>query len=336
MANFDKFAGQSALGWDRKAQTQTLRPGSDTRIGLWGGGPKGEDLVVSPVDPTVCTVHELTRPTAPNWRVFTITALREGDTEIRANLPGTSNAWATMRVRIKHASVGVRLVFFPGEKLSHGQMVGTIYVIGGKGERYEAAGGPPKPFKDHGGHTGEPTPKGHYTLGPKQHVIAPSWPNSAIPYGATLRIHNGECEYESDTRPGVWHVVTGPTGVVTQAVIAFARRDGTKVNVKEVTEKVRGAFIDPKTNTLRFTEWKANDFGRWGWNLRNKGGGTAYFIHTTPDDEAATEDKKAFFLANSHGCIHIRPRDRDEMIKLGYLKQGVGFEVRSYDEKGPP
>jgi hypothetical protein len=336
MANFDKFAGQSPHGWDKKAGVQTLRPGSDARIGLWGGGPAGEDLTVSAADPSICTVHELPRPGAPLWRIFAITALREGDTQIRAVLPATTNAWATMQVHVTHAAAGVRLVFFPGERLAHGATVGAIYVIGGKGESFEAAGGPPTPFKDRGGHTGEPTPVGHYMLGPKRHVVAPSWPKSAIPYGAALRLHNGECEYADDAHPGDWHLATGPSGVVTQAAIAFKRRDGISVDVHDVTKLVRNIFIDPTTGTLRFTEWKMNDFGRWGWNLMTSRGGTAYFIHTTPDDEAATEDKKAFFLANSHGCIHIRPNDRDTMISLGYLKQGVGFEVRSYDEKGPP
>ena len=230
----------------------------------------------------------------------------------------------------------VRLVFFPGETTSHGQTVGTIYVVGGKGEKYEAAGGPTKGFKDRGGHTAEPTPKGHYTLGPRAHVIAPSWPKSTIPYGATLRIHNGEVEYQDDSHTGGWHVVTGPHGVVTRAVINFKMRDKQKVDIGKTTEAVRNSFIDPMTKTLRFTEWKFNDFGRWGWNLRTKGGGTVYYIHTTSEDEAATDAHKAFFLMNSHGCIHLRPADRDEMMSRGYLKQGVEFEVKSYGEKGPP
>ncbi len=41
-------------------------------------------------------------------------------------------------------------------------------------------------------------------------------------------------------------------------------------------------------------------------------------------------------LENSHGCIHIHPKDRDDMMKKGYLKQGAYFEVKGYGEKGPP
>jgi L,D-transpeptidase catalytic domain len=245
-----------------------------------------------------------------------------------------------MQVHVTHAKAGgIRLVFFPGERTSHGAVLGAIYVIGGKGERFEAAGGPRTGFKraTDGGHTGEPTPAGRYTLGPKQHVVTSSWPMSTIPFGAALRLNKGEVEWENDAQPGIWHVATGPSGAVTRAFTAFMQRSGQSVSLKDAVEAVRDIFVDRPTGTLLFTVWKQNDFGRWGWNLRNaRGAGTAYFIHTTPDDEAETEARKAFFLANSHGCIHIRPIDRDKMIALGYLKQGVEFDVRSYDEKGPP
>lgn len=35
------------------------------------------------------------------------------------------------------------------------------------------------------------------------------------------------------------------------------------------------------------------------------------------------------------GCVHLRPTDRDEFIRKGYLRDGVDFEVRPYSEKGP-
>lgn len=41
-------------------------------------------------------------------------------------------------------------------------------------------------------------------------------------------------------------------------------------------------------------------------------------------------------LGNSHGCIHIRPSHRDEMMKKGYLKAGIEIEVKPYGQKGPP
>ena len=35
----------------------------------------------------------------------------------------------------------------------------------------------------------------------------------------------------------------------------------------------------------------------------------------------------------SHGCIHIRPIDIDEILKKGYLKKGYEFIVHSYKAK---
>ena len=63
---------------------------------------------------------------------------------------------------------------------------------------------------------------------------------------------------------------------------------------------------------------------------------TAYFIHTTPEDEAADAKKAAVFLANSHGCVHLVPSERERLMKAGYLKEGMHFEVRPYTETGPP
>jgi hypothetical protein len=82
--------------------------------------------------------------------------------------------------------------------------------------------------------------------------------------------------------------------------------------------------------------WLLNDFGRWGWNLRRHGHRSPYFIHTTPEDEAATAAGRAVFLANSHGCVHLIPLERDRMMAQRFLKEGTEFEVRRYGEIGPP
>ena len=142
-------------------------------------------------------------------------------------------------------------------------------------------------------------------------------------------------EFQSDTG-GAWHLATGPNGEVTKANLSFTRRDGKNTPLSVIVAGVRNIFIDPATGALRSTTWEKNDFGRWGWNLRQNGHGTAYFVHTTPDDEAANAAAAAVMLANSHGCIHLVPAERDRMIALGYLKQGVDFEVRPYTETGPP
>jgi hypothetical protein len=335
MAHFGKFANLNPAGWDAKAATQKTAAGQNTHIGLWGGGPSGEDLTVKSVDPTVCVVHEEPLPKSwPHWRHFLLTALRAGEARIDAVLPGTTNVWASMKVVVA-AHAGVRLVFFPGERLEGSITVGTIYVIGAGGESMKAAGGPPTGRPDRGGHTIDPTPAGSYVLGPRIRVVAPSWPTSAIAWGSALRLNaKGEVEFES--APGVWRQATGPSGVVTTAQMAFQRRSGLKPDLATITREVRGYFVDAATGKLWSTTWEWNDFGRWGWNLRKNGQATPYYVHTTPDDEHDTDQGKAVHLANSHGCVHLVPKERDRLMSAGYLKEGVPFEVRPYTETGPP
>jgi hypothetical protein len=63
---------------------------------------------------------------------------------------------------------------------------------------------------------------------------------------------------------------------------------------------------------------------------------TEYF-HTTPEDEAATAAGKPVDVTTttSHGCIHLKPKDIDEMIAKGYFKSGNTVVVHKYTEKIP-
>jgi len=74
---------------------------------------------------------------------------------------------------------------------------------------------------------------------------------------------------------------------------------------------------------------------KWSWNLKKNGHRTPYYIHTTPDDEAATLAGTAFDLQQSHGCVHVRPLDRKEIMKTGAFKAGVAVEVKPYGLVGP-
>ncbi len=40
-------------------------------------------------------------------------------------------------------------------------------------------------------------------------------------------------------------------------------------------------------------------------------------------------------ITNSHGCVHITPKTRDQMIADGYLKRGTILEVRKYSDVAP-
>jgi hypothetical protein len=58
-------------------------------------------------------------------------------------------------------------------------------------------------------------------------------------------------------------------------------------------------------------------------------------IHTTPDDEAATTLGKEVNLKSSHGCIHWKPHDRDELEKAGAFTKGTDLTIHKYDETIP-
>lgn len=346
MANFGVYPGLGSRGWNQAKTELALGLGQSSKLGLWGGGPGDSVLEVRVSDPTVCTVHELPLAPLANWRTFALTGLRAGSTKVLAFLPGTTSAWAETNVLVTANLRGVRLVFFPSErrrpKLATKKdprtevEVGSIYVIGGNGERFEATGGPSLGYKDHGGHTAESTPPGHYTLGPKIRVSTGSWPMSVIRWGAALRL-NGSREVEFSDDGKSWRLATGPRGEVTLAEIAYLQRDGHRNIPKQlVYDHVYEIFVDSSTGALHSTTWEKNDFGRWGWNLRKNGKPTGFYVHTTPDDEAASATSRAVFLTNSHGCVHLIPTDRDIMIARGYLQAGVDLEVRSYNEKGPP
>jgi len=344
MANFDKFANLSHLGWNKATLTQAIKVGESAHIGLFGGGPAGEALEVFGDDDRICVPHEEPKPKMAaykDWRHFLLTGLKPGTISLKAFLPGTSTEYAKAIKIVVTGSSRFKLVYFPGERDEGSTVLGAIYVIGGNGESIRAAGGPRVGYKNpaDGGHTAEPTPAGHYTLGPRKHVVTSGWWRSSIPFGAKLRLNaKGDVEFQDDEGKGNWVQATGVDGVLTKALYRYKIHIREKTNLWAVDAELRAALINPATKTLAVTTWELNDFGRWGWQLLLHGHGTPYFLHTTPLDESNySQDKNTVAdLTNSHGCIHIDPADRDDFFKKGYLNAGTEFEVRPYSESGPP
>jgi hypothetical protein len=241
----------------------------------------------------------------------------------------------------------VKLVIFPGEMVqtvtvpddtgkpvqAHVTM-GSIYVVNGGDEAYDMTGGPPpgKGYHDRGGHTAGVTPHGHYVLDKAEHHISRGWPKSVIPWGAKLREEGGQIQYEV---AGRWHTATGRNGEVTKAAQAFLHRSGQNLSLDQVDRDAVRPLFYQKDGTL-LPMWNKNDFGNWSWNMKENGERSAYYIHTTPENEAESAGGDPVILMSSHGCIHIRPVDRDDMMGKGYLKEGIAVEVRKYGQVGPP
>jgi hypothetical protein len=85
MANFCYASVTDPLSWVRCGIPDVLQ------IGLWGGGPRGEDLNVVVTGPPIVQVSfppELAFP-VPNLRVFELTAVGVGRTELEGRVPST-------------------------------------------------------------------------------------------------------------------------------------------------------------------------------------------------------------------------------------------------------
>lgn len=76
--------------------------------------------------------------------------------------------------------------------------------------------------------------------------------------------------------------------------------------------------------------WDLNDFGKLAFRIEGSNGD---FIHTTPPNEEQYAKGLEEKLQFSHGCIHIKPSDRDMMIDLGLLRGGVRVIVHKYRSK---
>jgi hypothetical protein len=212
---------------------------------------------------------------------------------------------------------------------------GTIYVLAGGhvADRYEVCGGPPPGhgYQDLGGHTAGVTPAGHYVLDHAEHHVTQNWPSSAVPWGARIREHGEIIEF---SQGGEWVPATGPHGRVTRAQALWRARSGRPMSLLRADQEARGAFFEPDGTLI--TTWLFNDFGKWSWNLRRHGHRTAYYVHTTPEDEAADGADTRLQLEQSHGCLHIQPADRDEMVTKGYLRIGIEVRITHYGLVGPP
>ncbi|HET6149858.1 MAG TPA: hypothetical protein VFH68_20125 [Polyangia bacterium] len=125
-----------------------------------------------------------------------------------------------------------------------------------------------------------------------------------------------------------WRAASGPAGAVTASLVTWYHKSGKHVTVSRASMLARQMFYDSDGKLV--TEWRKNDFGKWSWNMKRNGVRTVYCIHTTPEDEATTG---SFELSQSHGCLHIRPKDRDVMVDKRYLVRGTEVEVMPYNKR---
>jgi len=264
-------------------------------------------------------------------------------------LPGPTRAGPVV-----HVSARTEVYFYPsqdgvervqaaemnGRKVDvrwHTYGFGRIYVTRAKSvvAAYEARGGPKETFADVEGHIRSPIPPGDYVLGAAEHYTTSNWYMSSIPWGARIkRARGGEIEYDDGSG---WKRATGsPDAPMTSAIRKFLARSGRVTPAVEarLDQLARAQFDinpDSPTGTL-VSVWQRNDFGEWAFALLRGGKRTGFYIHTTPEDELDATHK----LDSSHGCIHMRPVDRNEAKSKSYFARGTVLHVAAFDAKGPP
>jgi L,D-transpeptidase catalytic domain len=215
------------------------------------------------------------------------------------------------------------LHFFPSQKK-------MMWVINGSSTMtVEAWGGePPDPKIKYGIMKPRKTTPGKYVIYSVAAYRTKTWPFSRITWGTSIKL-------SSDGKKVLYK-----TGQLSQPW-------------KPIDELIPGA--SPGTVRKFYYElygedkipdrWLFNDFGvkaiRYFKDLnRNRRldkneGLSGEMIHTTPVDEAATALGKEVKLESSHGCIHLKPLDRDKLEKAGAFTKGTDLTIHAYDETIP-
>jgi len=187
---------------------------------------------------------------------------------------------------------------------------------------YVAFGGPATPVVAPDGFTAGPTDPGEYVVaycGKHRSKRYKTW--SSIPWGAKLKDTRTDVMVEVD---GKWKSATKLTGV-------------SRADVMSYNQQLYGSRVVPG-------EWVFNDFGHmtcYFFKDKNQNGRldpkagekiSGEFFHTTPADEAATKLNVPVQLDESHGCIHLKPNDIDELIAKKYMRKGNRIVVHKYTE----
>lgn len=185
-----------------------------------------------------------------------------------------------------------------------------------------------------------PTRVGRYIINYVGKHISPGryqkW--SGIPWGTPLRLSNKNVA-EVFLR-GSWQNLTSVNGEwfmyqnkQDKVVLEILKYYNTSVASGGLLGYPKGKFPD---------KWVFNDFGhitvKYFKDLNNNGikdknePMMSDFIHTTPDNEAETALGKNVELYDSHGCIHIKPNDIDDLIARHFIQKGRIIEVHGYNE----
>jgi L,D-transpeptidase catalytic domain len=215
------------------------------------------------------------------------------------------------------------LHFFPGQKK-------MMWVVNGLSTiTVEAWGGePPDPKTKYGIMKPRKTTPGNYVIYSVATYRTKTWPFSRITWGTSIKLSSdGEkVLYKTGDLSQPWKPITDLI------------REATPDAIRGYYYQLYGEYKVPD-------RWVFNDFGvkairyfqdpNHNKRLDKKEGLSGEMIHTTPDNEAETTLGKEVKLESSHGCIHLKPLDRDKLEKAGAFTKGTDLTIHKYDETIP-
>lgn len=209
----------------------------------------------------------------------------------------------------------MELHFYPG---THTLIIKDKKLVS---KRFSAWGGPPSMGSDPR-MPEQPTTPGSYLIHSAKPYYTPTWTFSKIKWGTALR--------DKPTDSDVWYQLPGGKWGSVKKDIGISR-----MQLVRLYKEMYGSSRVPD-------KWVFNDFGpiaiRWfeDTNANGKLDGneklSGQMFHTTPINEAQHAQGKPVNLEPSHGCIHIKPADRDTLFSLGAFDPGTRFVVHKYDE----
>lgn len=159
------------------------------------------------------------------------------------------------------------------------------------------------------------------------------------------------CGKHSSRRYAAWSKIRWGSKLREQGGKVYVRHKGRWRSLSSLTPVTRDQIIEYHKDlygTAKLPErWVFNDFGHVTcYFFKDRNGNRRFdrsagervhgeFFHTTPPDEAATVQGRPVKLTESHGCIHVKPAEIDEMIKKGYMKRGNSIVIHAYNEGLP-
>lgn len=210
----------------------------------------------------------------------------------------------------------MELHFYPGQNLL--VAIDKLLVIG----KYEAWGGPASKGSDPR-MAEEPTWPGEYVISKAHAYRTSTWPLSRIKWGTPLRDMPAQNDIWYQLGSGKWGSISKDLGIPRNDIVNLYYQ---LYNVRMV----------PK-------QWVFNDFGPVAirWFKDNNGNkvldGTerlsGQMFHTTPNNEAEHARGLSVALTHSHGCIHLKPAERQQLFAIGAFNPGTKFVVHKYNEK---